>query len=186
MIEREREETFRCKLKRMAVGRTNSSQWKAIRPTIYRDLPPTTISIHMDKLIRNVALCTYDPHHNEGTCFRETSIQHSRITSNLFNVPTRATKLKLFTPLYTSQALPKLFKIGKKFRKRYYHVYILKSIVEHISSFFSLLFFRFKSPYYTLRVIQACNRSYTSNASCPSSPTFSVHPLSTVKRRVAG
>lgn len=98
MIEREREETFRCKLKRMAVGRTNSSQWKAIRPTIYRDLPPTTISIHMDKLIRNVALCTYDPHHNEGTSFRETSIQHSRITSNLFNVPTRATKLKLFTP----------------------------------------------------------------------------------------
>lgn len=70
--EREREETFRCKLKRMAVGRTNSSQWKAIRPTIYRDLPPTTISIHMDKLIRNVALCTYDPHHNEGTSFRET------------------------------------------------------------------------------------------------------------------
>lgn len=30
------------------------------------DLQPTTISIHMDKLIRNVALYTYDPHHNEG------------------------------------------------------------------------------------------------------------------------
>lgn len=182
MIEREREETFRCKLKRMAVGRTNSSQWKAIRPTIYRDLPPTTISIHMDKLIRNVALCTYDPHHNEGNLLQRDV--DSTLSNNLEPVQ-RSNQSNQVKTLYT-QALPELFKIGKKFRKRYYHVYILKSIVEHISSFFSLLFFRFKSPYYTLRVIQACNRSYTSNASCPSSPTFSVHPLSTVKRRVAG
>lgn len=166
----------------MAVGRTNSSQWKAIRPTIYRDLPPTTISIHMDKLIRNVALCTYDPHHNEGNLLQRDV--DSTLSNNLEPVQ-RSNQSNQVKTLYT-QALPGLFKIGKKFRKRYYHVYILKSVVEHISSFFSLLFFRFKSPYYTLRVIQACNRSYTSNASCPSSPTFSVHPLSTVKRRVAG
>lgn len=182
MIEREREETFRCKLKRMAVGRTNSSQWKAIRPTIYRDLPPTTISIHMDKLIRNVALCTYDPHHNEGTSFRETSIQHSRITSNLFNVPTRATKLKLFTP----KLFPSCLRLAKNSENGITTFISLNRSSNTFLLFFSLLFFRFKSPYYTLRVIQACNRSYTSNASCPSSPTFSVHPLSTVKRRVAG
>lgn len=138
MIEREREETFRCKLKRMAVGRTNSSQWKAIRPTIYRDLPPTTISIHMDKLIRNVALCTYDPHHNEGTSFREID---STLSNNLEPVQ-RSNQSNQVKTLYT-QALPELFKIGKKFRKRYYHVYILKSVVEHISSFFLSPFFPF-------------------------------------------
>lgn len=63
----------------------------------------------------------------------------STLSNNLEPVQ-RSNQSNQVKTLYT-QALPKLFKIGKKFRKRYYHVYILKSVVEHISSFFLSPFF---------------------------------------------
>lgn len=138
MIEREREETFRCKLKRMAVGRTNSSQWKAIRPTIYRDLPPTTISIHMDKLIRNVALCTYDPHHNEGTSFREID---STLSNNLEPVQ-RSNQSNQVKTLYT-QALPGLLRLAKNSENGITTFISLNRSSNTFLLFFSLLFFPF-------------------------------------------
>lgn len=133
----------------------------------------------MDKLIRNVALYTYDPHHNEGNLLRrdvdstaaavETTTFEAALSNNLNSVKT------LYIPFPLS-FLPELF---FKIQKKFWNVYIPR-VKFNISTFpFSLLLL----PFFLFLNIQryVYNTSLRSivhikRISCPSSPTFNVQP----------
>lgn len=133
----------------------------------------------MDKLIRNVALYTYDPHHNEGNLLRrdvdstaaavETTTFEAALSNNLNSVKT------LYIPFPLS-FLPELF---FKIQKKFWNVYIPR-VKFNISTFpFSLLllsFFLFLNIQRYVYNTSLRSIVHIKRISCPSSPTFNVQP----------